>query len=196
LSDPAIYQALAADARRRVSCRVVMTRSSEWDSAFRVITGAGCRVHLFPDSSTALYIHEKLILDDDGLARESLLIGSQNASVTSLTRNRELGILLRPGHGGGAVITTAGATFNSDFDRAAPWSSPSPTPGPPPVTTPTTTTPTPTTPTGCHPLSGSGKCYEPGEDCSDADHGMSGAAGNGEAIVCEDNDGWRWEPRQ
>ena len=192
LADPAIYQALAADARGGVSCRVVMTRSSEWDSAFRAITDAGCHVHLFPDSSTGLYIHEKLILDDDGTARESLLIGSQNASVTSLTRNRELGILLRRGHGGASAIATASATFNSDFDRAAPWSSPSPTPGSPP----TPTTPTPTTPTACYPLSSSGNCYEPGEYCSDADHGMSGVAGDGGAIVCEDNDGWRWEPQQ
>jgi hypothetical protein len=23
---------------------------------------------------------------------------------------------------------------------------------------------------------------------------MSGVAGDGEAITCEDNDGWRWEP--
>jgi cardiolipin synthase len=121
LSDPAIYRALATDARRGVSCRIVMTRSSEWDSAFDVVTEAGCRVHLFPDSSTALYIHEKLILDDPGTQGESLLIGSQNASVTSLTRNRELGILLNRAHGGSEVIDAASATFNSDFVGASPW---------------------------------------------------------------------------
>ena len=49
-------------------------------------------------------------------------------------------------------------------------------------------------PTGCYPLTDSGKCYEPGEYCRNADHGMSGVAGDGEAIICEDNDGWRWEP--
>ena len=32
LSDPAIYRALAADARKGVRCRIVMTRSSEWDA--------------------------------------------------------------------------------------------------------------------------------------------------------------------
>jgi hypothetical protein len=46
----------------------------------------------------------------------------------------------------------------------------------------------------CSPLSDSGGCYEPGEYCRDSDHGMSGVAGDGEAITCEDNDGWRWEP--
>jgi cardiolipin synthase A/B len=184
LSDPAIYGALAADARRGVRCRVVMTRSSEWDSAFRAVSQAGCLVHLFPNSSRALYIHEKLILDDHGTARESLLIGSQNASITSLTRNRELGVLLTRARGGSGAIAMASATFDSDFGSASPWSSPKPKPKP---------TPTPN-PAGCHPTTSSGHCYEPGEDCSNADHGMSGIAGDGEAIICENNNGWRWEP--
>jgi phosphatidylserine/phosphatidylglycerophosphate/cardiolipin synthase-like enzyme len=180
LSDPAIYGALAADARRGVSCRVVMTRSSEWNSAFRAITSAGCHVRLFSDSSTALYIHEKLILDDDRSANASLLLGSQNASFSSLTRNRELGILLNRGHGGSKAIAAAGATFDSDFERASVWSLPKPTPTP--------------APSSCRPRSSSGNCYEPGELCSDADHGVTGVAGDGEAIVCEDRTGWRWEP--
>ena len=46
----------------------------------------------------------------------------------------------------------------------------------------------------CHPLTNSGKCYEPGEFCRNSDHGAHGVAGNGEKIRCEDNNGWRWEP--
>lgn len=46
----------------------------------------------------------------------------------------------------------------------------------------------------CYPTTPSGNCYEPGEFCSLADHGISGVAGNGEAITCADNNGWRWEP--
>ena len=49
-------------------------------------------------------------------------------------------------------------------------------------------------PTGCYPISDEGTCYEPGEYCRDDDHGMTGLAGDGETIICEDNDGWRWEP--
>lgn len=49
-------------------------------------------------------------------------------------------------------------------------------------------------PASCYPLTDGGNCYEPGEYCRNADHGMSGVAGDGEAIICEDNDGWRWEP--
>jgi hypothetical protein len=54
--------------------------------------------------------------------------------------------------------------------------------------------PPPPPPALCHPTSSSGNCYEPGEFCSDADHGVIGLAGDGETIICEDNNGWRWEP--
>jgi hypothetical protein len=47
----------------------------------------------------------------------------------------------------------------------------------------------------CAPLSNKGTCYEPGEYCRTSDAGMTGVAGNGEAIVCTDNNGLRWEPR-
>ncbi|HWD09223.1 MAG TPA: hypothetical protein VHA57_09025 [Actinomycetota bacterium] len=46
----------------------------------------------------------------------------------------------------------------------------------------------------CTPLSDSGTCYEPGEYCRTSDHGEQGVAGDGKTIVCEDNNGWRWEP--
>jgi hypothetical protein len=64
-------------------------------------------------------------------------------------------------------------------------------PPPPPAPEPTTAPPAPT---GCHPTTSSGNCYEPGEFCPHADAGMSGVAGDGEAIICEDNNGLRWEP--
>jgi hypothetical protein len=63
---------------------------------------------------------------------------------------------------------------------------PSAAPAPSPSTAPP--------PASCYPTTSSGNCYEPGEFCSLADHGMTGVAGNGERIVCEDNNGWRWEP--
>jgi hypothetical protein len=46
----------------------------------------------------------------------------------------------------------------------------------------------------CYPLSNEGTCYEPGEYCRNDDHGAHGIAGDGKPIVCEDNNGWRWEP--
>jgi hypothetical protein len=64
-------------------------------------------------------------------------------------------------------------------------------PAPAPASSPS---PPPATGASCYPLSDEGTCYEPGEFCRDDDQGMSGIAGDGEAITCEDNDGWRWEP--
>jgi len=85
------------------------------------------------------------------------------------------------GYGGG----TSAASGQPSASNAPPTSAPTPKPTP---------TPTPI-PTGCSPKTSSGNCYEPGEYCSTADHGMTGVAGNGEPIICEDNNGWRWEPR-
>jgi hypothetical protein len=51
-----------------------------------------------------------------------------------------------------------------------------------------------TGPGGCYPLSNEGTCYEPGEYCRSSDAGMTGQAGNGETIVCTENNGLRWEP--
>jgi hypothetical protein len=57
---------------------------------------------------------------------------------------------------------------------------------------PTSSAPQP--PASCYPTTNSGHCYEPGEYCRNSDHGASGVAGNGEKIICKNNDGWRWEP--
>ena len=54
--------------------------------------------------------------------------------------------------------------------------------------------PTTQAPVGCRPLTNAGKCYEPGEFCRTSDHEATGVAGDGKTIICENNDGWRWEP--
>jgi hypothetical protein len=46
----------------------------------------------------------------------------------------------------------------------------------------------------CCPLTNSGNCYKPGEYCRIADHSKHGIDANGKSIVCEDDNGWRWEP--
>jgi len=56
-----------------------------------------------------------------------------------------------------------------------------------------TAPPATATQAGCYPTAGSGNCYEPGEFCPEKDHGLSGVAGDGKSITCEDNNGWRWE---
>jgi hypothetical protein len=85
---------------------------------------------------------------------------------------------------------------------AGPWHPQAqPTPSPPPTLThsaapppPPTTAPAAPPPAACSPLTNGGNCYEPGEYCRNSDHGASGVAGDGEKIICENNNGWRWEP--
>ena len=76
----------------------------------------------------------------------------------------------------------------------APPVTPPPSTPPPAARPPATPPPAPKPTATCYPISDEGTCYEPGEFCRDDDHGMTGLAGDGETIVCEDNDGWRWEP--
>jgi hypothetical protein len=82
----------------------------------------------------------------------------------------------------GAYSLAATYSGNAEFGRSASGKRSLTVASPPPP------------PPACHPLDSEGNCYEPGEYCPDADHGLSGIAGDGEAIICEDNDGWRWEP--
>ena len=50
-------------------------------------------------------------------------------------------------------------------------------------------------PAGCYPTAPSGNCYEPGEYCPTGDAGMSGVAGDGEAITCVLESGrYHWHP--
>ena len=46
----------------------------------------------------------------------------------------------------------------------------------------------------CSPKTSSGGCYAPGEFCPTADHDTKGTTSDGEAIVCQNKNGWRWEP--
>jgi hypothetical protein len=89
-------------------------------------------------------------------------------------------IIVRVSHGGSKATCRA-----SLRPRPAPVTAvaaPSSAPAPPPP------------PPSCRPLSNSGTCYEPGEFCRQSDQGVTGVAGNGEKIICEDNNGLRWEP--
>jgi hypothetical protein len=85
------------------------------------------------------------------------------------------------------AATTAAPSAAPTVAAQAPSSAPAPAPV---QASPTQAAP----PASCHPVSNEGTCYEPGEYCRDDDHGTSGVAGDGKAITCEDNDGWRWEP--
>lgn len=93
LDEAYIVDALAADARRGLSCTVVMVDSSSWHSAFATLAAAGCAIRLYSPSS-GLYIHAKTIVVDPGTTHARVFVGSQNASYSSLMYNRELGLVL------------------------------------------------------------------------------------------------------
>jgi cardiolipin synthase len=104
---PDVVSALASAAKRGVDVRIVMTADSEWDSNFNILSKAGAHIHLFPVSDTGLYIHAKLIIEDN----HRIFLGSQNFSTTSLERNRELGIVFT----NPAIEASLLHTFNGDY---------------------------------------------------------------------------------
>lgn len=93
MDEPYIETALESAARRAVKVVVVMTQDSLWDAAFNELRRAGVDIRLYPYSSSALYIHAKVVDVDPGYADERVFVGSENFSVASLLYNRELGII-------------------------------------------------------------------------------------------------------
>jgi hypothetical protein len=104
----------------------------------------------------------------------------------------------------GGVLSTAGSSYACSVapyrpghripHKPRPKASHRPRPQVRPSTPPAAPVTQPPTAASCYPLSDEGTCYEPGEYCRYSDEGTTGVAGDGEQIVCEDNDGWRWEP--
>jgi cardiolipin synthase A/B len=118
MDDPAVTAALTAAARRGVDVRITMTANPEWDQAFTELARAGVHIRLYPNDSSALYIHAKAIIADAGLPGRRALVGSQNFSVASLDYNRELGVLTRDP----AVVATVSTTLARDYAGAATYS--------------------------------------------------------------------------
>ncbi len=186
MDSTAIEGALESTARRGVDVTVVMTADSEWDAAFAQLTSAGVHVVVYPDTSSALYIHAKVIDVDSTKA----FVGSENFSTASLDYNRELGLITASASVLGPLNTTLSADVaNGQLQRGTSAAPPATTTAPIPATTPAA----PTT-AGCTPIDNEGGCYKPGEYCRDDNHGATGRAGDGQTITCEDENGtWYWE---
>jgi cardiolipin synthase A/B len=115
MDDSAVTSALEAAARRGVDVKVVMSVSSDWDSAFRRLADAGVHVRTYRQDAS-LYIHAKMILVDG----RRVFLGSQNFSAASLDDNRELGIILNTV----AIIDSLESTFAGDYSHATPFRAP------------------------------------------------------------------------
>ncbi|CAN5750045.1 hypothetical protein BH11MYX3_BH11MYX3_46850 [soil metagenome] len=101
LSETAVRNAVGQAKQRGVTVRVILEDPT--DESVTFLTGLGIPVK-FPPSS--IYLHSKLIIAD-GVA----FVGSENMSLTSLSKNREVGVLVTE-PAGQAVIKTA---FESDW---------------------------------------------------------------------------------
>jgi cardiolipin synthase len=86
-----IESALEAAASRGVDVDVVMTYDSEWHDALSQLAQAGVHVHVL--SSNQVYIHAKVICADCSAGKGTVFVGSENFSTSSLSYNRELGII-------------------------------------------------------------------------------------------------------
>jgi cardiolipin synthase len=115
LTDHDVTDAIAADARRGVACRIVMTTDHASSRSLAHVAAAGCSVHLLPHDPGQLYMHEKAVITDN----RSLLVGSQNLSTTSLRENRELSMQL-DSQTAPDVVDAVRATFDHDYQQAAP----------------------------------------------------------------------------
>jgi cardiolipin synthase A/B len=118
MGNATITNALIAAAKRGVAVQVIMTRSSDWSKAFGQLTDGGVKVATYA-SSASLYIHAKVIVADAGQTGAHAFMGSENFSTASLTRNRELGLLVIDTR----IIAALHDTLTKDYTDAQPWSS-------------------------------------------------------------------------
>jgi cardiolipin synthase A/B len=117
MDSTAVTDALVAAARRGVDVDVCMTADSAYTVALEQIVSAGGHVHLYPDRSDVLYIHEKLLLADAGTTSAQAVVGSINFSTSSMNYNRELDLVLTDQDASGPLATLTRA-FQRDFAGA------------------------------------------------------------------------------
>jgi phosphatidylserine/phosphatidylglycerophosphate/cardiolipin synthase-like enzyme len=118
LGDPAIGDALAAAAARKVAVRLIVPACDKNPDPLhnfpyaKKLAAACVAVHVMsaPESPERPYMHSKMILADGATA----YVGSVNFSVNSTTKARELGVIFA---NPGAAATIAG-TFAADWSQA------------------------------------------------------------------------------
>lgn len=116
LADDRVIDALAGAAHRGVAVGVVMTDRSDWHPGFDELRAAGARVWVL-HGENPLYIHAKVLVVDAGRSHGRALVGSQNISVASLTRDRELGIVLTQPR----LVASIGRLVEHDAGLGEPW---------------------------------------------------------------------------
>ena len=91
---------------------------AEYKTEFNALNKAGVQIRTYKDTSTTLYIHAKVILADYGVSgAEKIFVGSENFSVASLTKNRELGLTMATA----SILETFNTVLTSDFTGGTAW---------------------------------------------------------------------------
>lgn len=109
-SDTSVVNAIVAKAKAGVAVRVVVESPSQYASEIKEVVAAGGKVVGY-SSSTGLYIHAKAVIADAGETDRTVEFGSMNYTSTSLSRNRELGLVLHDA----ADVGLIEKQFSSDF---------------------------------------------------------------------------------
>jgi cardiolipin synthase A/B len=117
MGDSVITSALESAAKRGVDVKITMTAESDWDDAFGALVKAGAHVRTYKDSTKVIYIHAKAVVADAGRSAEQMFAGSENFSVSSLRRNRELGIRTT----NQPVIAAVATVLADDYAGATPF---------------------------------------------------------------------------
>lgn len=110
MSNSKIVTALVNAAQRGVQVQVAMTYNSKYVSNYDKLNAAGVLISTY-DPNASLYIHAKVILADYGTSSADAFVGSENFSVASLTRNRELGLVTQDA----TVMASLASVLQSDF---------------------------------------------------------------------------------
>lgn len=117
MSGTNIVSALVKAASRGVLVQIAMTNdNNDYASEFKQLVAAGAEVGTYAETAS-LYIHAKVILADYGSPDAQVFIGSENFSTASLTKNRELGLIVS----NPAIMAAINGTFTSDFTGGTPW---------------------------------------------------------------------------
>jgi phosphatidylserine/phosphatidylglycerophosphate/cardiolipin synthase-like enzyme len=109
MDSPTIEDSLITAARRGVNVEVVMTADPEWTVALARLATAGVHVHVLNESQ--IYIHAKVICADCTTTSGTVFIGSENFSTSSLSYNRELGVITSSP----AAVRAVRSAVNSDY---------------------------------------------------------------------------------
>jgi cardiolipin synthase len=106
MNDSSVEQAIVNARSRGVNVQVILPNDSSNSAGISTLDNGGVSV----SKDTQYYMHAKMMVVDGTKA----FVGSENISTTSLTKNRELGILISDT----SVISTLQSTFQSDLNNS------------------------------------------------------------------------------